>query len=187
MNHELGNSPYAPMGNRDPVDAPHNVYRTKGDDAWVALAATKEQQWQGLCRAMEQPELAADARFANAAARKQNEDALDALIGEWCGVRDRWDVTRLMQAQGVPAIPVLDSKDLEEDPHMLARDCFHRFPHPEVGTRNLMGMPWQVASVPKGNGGGAPLLGEHTDEILEQVLGVDQAERRRLREAGVVE
>ena len=188
MNHELGNPPHRPMGNRDPVDAPHNVYRSRGEDAWVAIAVTDDAQWAGLCRAIGRPELAADERFRTAAGRKAHEDELDTTIAAWCAAKERWEAANAMQAEGVAAIPVLDTKDLQEDPHLLARGCFNHWPHAEVGERTLMGAPWRLASRPNGDGGcGAPLLGEHTDEVLSTVLGIGEAERKRLREQQIVE
>ncbi|MCZ6841353.1 MAG: CoA transferase [SAR324 cluster bacterium] len=187
MNHALGNPPYRPMGNRDPVDAPHNVYASAGEDAWVAVAVSDQAQWRGLCRAIGQPNLADDARFRDAPARKANEDALDALLGAWCAGRERWEATRALQAEGVPAFPVLDTKDLQEDPHLLARKCFTNWPHAEAGLRTMMGAPWRMAFTPNGNGHAAPLLGEHTDYVLEAVLGLSTQRRAELREAHIVE
>ena len=93
-----------------------------------------------------------------------------------------------MQDQGVPAIPVLNSRDLQEDPHLLARECFHRIPHPEVGTFTLMGAPWKLAA---GNGtpdfapNRAPLLGEHTEAIMQE-LGFNGAQIEHLRKSEVL-
>ncbi len=187
MNHTLGNPPYRPMGNRDPVDAPHNVYRCLGEDAWVAVAVDDQAQWPGLCRALGAPELARDERFRDAAARKAHEDELDEVIGAWCATRERWEAARSLQAEGVPAMPVLDSKDLQEDPHLLARGCFTHWPHPEVGVFRMMGAPWHMSTAPNGIGHAAPMLGEHTDYVLDKLLGLDAQRRAELREEKIVE
>jgi crotonobetainyl-CoA:carnitine CoA-transferase CaiB-like acyl-CoA transferase len=187
INHALGNPPYAPMANRHPTHAPHGVYRCAGHDEWVALAAESPAQWQALCRAMGQPALAADPRFAEAPARKAHEDALDAIVGAWCAPRDKWEVTRLLQAAGVPAFPSLDSHALHDDPHLQARGCFTRWPHAEVGVRTLMGIPWRFVRRPNGLGKAAPLLGEDTDAVLERLLGLDARARAALRAEGAIE
>jgi len=187
MNHALGNRPYRPMGNRHPTFAPHNLYRCAGTDDWVAIAAQTEAQWRALCDAIGEPALKDDPRFRDAAARKRHEDALDSLLAAWCAQRERWEVTRVLQAAAVPAMPSLDSKALAEDAHLQARGVFTAWPHGEVGVRTLMGVPWRLARRPNGLGTAAPLLGEHTDVVLERLLGLDALERRRLREAGIIE
>jgi crotonobetainyl-CoA:carnitine CoA-transferase CaiB-like acyl-CoA transferase len=187
MNHVLGNPSFAPMANHDPVWAPHNVYRCQGDDAWVALAATEERHWQGLCQAIGWPDLADDARFRNAVARKTHEAELDGLLAAWCEGRDRWEVTRTLQAHGVPAFPSMSMSDLIADAHLLERDCFTHWIHPEVGQRTLMGAPWRLTRRPNGIGSHAPLLGQHTDEVLETLLHLDAEDRDQLRTEGVIE
>ena len=187
MNHTLGNPPFRPMANHDPVWAPHNVYRCQGDDDWVALCVTETHHWQGLCQAIGRPELADDARFHDAAARKANEDELDQLLAEWCNRRNRWDVTRTLQAHGVPAFPSMSMADLIADPHLKERGCFTHWAHPEIGQRTLMGAPWRLTNRPNGVGSHAPLLGQHTDEVLETLLHIDADTRAHLRAEGVVE
>ncbi|MBI4083939.1 MAG: CoA transferase [Candidatus Lambdaproteobacteria bacterium] len=186
MNHTLGNPPHQPMGNRDPFWAPHNVYRCAGDDRWVSIAVAREAQWQGLCGAIGRPDLAGDPRFRDAAARKANEDALDALLAGWCAGQDEWAVTDRLQAAGVPAFPSLNGKDLTENPHLAARHFWERWPHPEVGTLPLASVPWRLTRRPSGTRGRAPLLGEHTDAVLSELLALPPAEIGRLRQAGIL-
>lgn len=187
MQHAMGNPSHRPMGNHDPVWAPHNVYRCQGDDAWVAIAATSERQWQALCRTIGQPELADDGRFRQAAARKANEAILDQILAAWCASRESWAITHALATAGVPAFPSMSMQALLDDRHLKVRGCFTRWEHPEVGARPLMGAPWQLANRPNGLGSHAPLLGQHTDAILEELLGLDTAQRAQLRTAGVIE
>ena len=187
MNHVLGNAPYRPMGNHDPVWAPHNVYRCRGEDSWVAICVEEEGQWRSLCQAMGQPQWAAEARFADAAARKANEAELDRLLGAWCAERDAGEITKVLQDHAVPAFPSMSMAALLTDPHLLARQCFTHWEHPEVGRRTLMGAPWRLNHRPNGVGSYSPLLGEHTDEVLETLLQMGAKERAELREAGVIE
>jgi len=187
MNHEMGNPPYRPLGNHDPVHAPSNLYRTRGDDEWVAIDARSEAHWRALAEAMGQPALAGDDRFRTREVRKANEQALDGVVGAWCARRERWEVTRLLQAAGVPAFPALSAKDLFEDEHLNARNAFNRWEHPEVGVKALMGLPWRYTVRPNGQGGPAPLLGQHTDEVLEELLGLNAAQRADLRARKIVE
>ena len=187
MNHVLGNPPHRPMGNRHPFLAPHNVYRCGGEDHWLALAAETEPQWRGLCAVLGRPELAGDPRFQTPAARKANEDELDRIISAWCASRERWEATALLQAAGVPAMPSLSAGDLVENPHLLAREAFTRWDHPEAGARMLMGAPWKMTRHAEGVQGPAPCLGADTDAVLERLLGKDAKTRSGLRQRGAIE
>ena len=95
-------------------------------------------------------------------------------------------MTHLLQAAGVPAFPSLKTREVAEDPHLEAREYFSEAPHAEVGVRKHAGMPWRLHNRPSGVVGPAPLLGEHTDQVLKDVLSLDDAEIIRLREAGIV-
>ncbi|MBI3991757.1 MAG: CoA transferase [Candidatus Lambdaproteobacteria bacterium] len=186
INAALGHPPYPYLGNRDPLYAPHNCFRCVGDDAWVSIAVTDEAQWQGLCRALGRADLAGDARFATATARKANERALEEIVSTWTVTQDRWEATEVLQSHGVPSFPVIDTGELAENPHLHARGFFSRLPHPEVGVRTHTGIPWRLTRGPNGVRARAPLMGEHTDEVLREVLALDDAELARLRAAEAI-
>ena len=187
VNHTLGGEPSRPMGNRDPEAAPCNVYRCRGDDAWVAISAGSAGEWTALCDAIGRPGLATEPRFESPAGRKADEDEIDRIIAAWCRDRDRWTAAEALQAAGVPAFPSLSSADLRSDPHLAARGAFHRFPHPEVGERWHLRAPWRWNRRPNGTGRRAPCLGEHTDEVMREVLGLSEGEIGGLRVQGVIE
>jgi benzylsuccinate CoA-transferase BbsF subunit len=174
------------MGNRSVSMAPHGIFRAAGEDEWVSIACTSDGDWAALCRAMERSDLAADARFSTVAARKQNEDALEAEVTAWTSGRDRWQITRALQAAGVAAFPAMTSKDLVEDAHLRERGIFVELEHPEVGVRTHVGIPWQMSGTPCAVEQPAPLLGQHTDEVLRTVLRMPDAEIAGLRERGVL-
>ena len=187
MNHVLGGDPYAPMGNRDPETAPCNVYACRGEDEWIAVSAGSGDEWESLCRAIGRPELASDPRYASAAARKSHEDDLDRIVGEWCRRRDRWAAAEWLQAAGVPAFPSVSSADLRTDPHLAAREAFHAFEHPEVGVKAHFRVPWRWTRRRNGTGRRAPCLGEHTEEVLKDVLGLTEDEFADLAAREIVE
>ena len=187
MNHALGGEPYPPMGNRDPEAAPCNVYPCGGEDEWIAVSAGSAQEWKSLCAAIGRPGLAADPRFASAAARKANEDELDRIVSGWCRSRGRWAAAEALQAAGVSAFPSVSSADLRTDPHLAARGAFHDFEHPEVGVRAHFRVPWRWARRANGAGRRAPCLGEHTGEVLREVLGLTGEEIGDLRDREIVE
>ena len=174
------------QGNRDVWMAPHNCFRCHGGDAWVAIACGSEEEWRALCREMGQPHLAEDPRFRTARERKAHEDELEQYITAWTTEHDRWEITRALQAVGVAAFPSMSSKDLVEDTHLNGRGFFARLPHPQVGTQTHTGIPWILTNAPNGVRFPAPLLGQHTDEILRNVLGYSDEDIARLREQQVL-
>ena len=98
LDYALNQTQPARSGNRHRWMAPHNCYKALGDDdKWVSIAVGTENEWRALCRVIGQPALAEDPRFIDAAARKQNEDALDEIITTWTSTSDRWEITRELQ------------------------------------------------------------------------------------------
>jgi crotonobetainyl-CoA:carnitine CoA-transferase CaiB-like acyl-CoA transferase len=172
-------------GNHDPLWAPHAVYRCAGEDRWVSIVVADEAEWHALATVIER-DLASDPRFAAAASRKENEDALDEAIAAWCASRTPEEVRDVLQRAGVAAFPVMTNKDLHEDPHLGARDYFVELPHPEVGVRRHMGIPYNLQGTPLRVWRAAPCFGEDTDWVLRDVLGYDEDRIARLRAAGTL-
>ncbi|MYA25477.1 MAG: CoA transferase [Acidimicrobiales bacterium] len=173
-----------PMGNLDPLWSPHNLYRCAGNDDWVAVCCVDEAEWAALARITGiDPD---DERFATAAGRKANEAELDKLIGAWTRERDQWDITELLQAAGVPAFPSLSSRSLEVNPHLAERGLIERLDHPAVGQMSHVGIPWLLSDGTNGVRAPAPTLGQHTHDVLADVLGLIPAEIAALEAAGAL-
>lgn len=165
-----GRSP-PPIGNHDPIWSPHNCYRARGDDQWVTIACTDEPMWHSLCAVVDTG-LAQRPEFANAADRTRNEAELDAAISAWTQTRDRWQITDVLQAVGVNAFPSVTSHEVwTGDAHFEAIGMLERPHHPLTGDRVVPGIPWRLRDGPNGLRRPAPLLGEHTVEVLTEVLG----------------
>src|SRR5262249_20476051 len=171
------------QGNRDPLWAPHGVYRCAGEDRWLSIAVADESEWRGLASVVG-PELLDDPRFADAQARKSNEEALDEKIGAWCASRSAEQAMQALQAARVPAFVAMTAKDLHDDPHLGARDYFVELPHPEVGIRRHMGIPYKLHGSPLTVRRAAPCLGADTDAVLREVLGYDDDRIPARRESG---
>jgi crotonobetainyl-CoA:carnitine CoA-transferase CaiB-like acyl-CoA transferase len=172
-----------PLSNHDPLMAPHNCYKARGgDEDWISIAAGSEDEWRALCGAIGQPALAHDPRFATAALRKGNEAELDRIITQWTSTRDRWEITRALQAAGVAAFPTLSNKDLAHDPHLRERGYLVELEHPEVGRRIHAGIPWTMSATPCKVWRAAPLLGQDTDHLLSALLGYSAEKINQLRE-----
>ncbi len=174
----------APTGNLDPLWSPHNLYRCAGNDDWVAICCVDEPEWAALARITGIDP--ADERFATAADRKANETELDKLLGAWTRERDQWDVTELLQAAGVPAFPSLSSRSLEANPHLADRGLIERLDHPVVGQMSHVGIPWLLTDGSNGVRTPAPTLGQHTHQVLTEVLGLSGDEIATLEQAGAL-
>ena len=174
----------APTGNLDPLWSPHNLYRCAGNDDWVAICCVTETEWAALARVSGIDP--ADERFAAAADRKANETELDKLLGAWTRERDQWDVTELLQAAGVPAFPSLSSRSLEANPHLADRGLIERLDHPVVGQMSHVGIPWLLTEGTNGVRAPAPTLGQHSHQVLTEVLGLSSDEIAALEQAGAL-
>ncbi|MEM7323672.1 MAG: CoA transferase [Actinomycetota bacterium] len=200
MAHAMTGSQPARSGNRDPLMAPHGCYRTghlfteksgatgatdePDPGLWVTIACTDDAQWRLLAAEMDSA-LVTDARFSDLAARKANEDELDRLVGEWVSGQDRWDLTERLQALGIAAFPSLSTQDLLVDPHLIERGFFVELRHHEVGVRKHTGMPWISATASNEVTRPAPLIGQHTGQVLGELLGFTDPQLAELRKRGI--
>jgi benzylsuccinate CoA-transferase BbsF subunit len=185
------------LGNADPMMSPHGIFkcldrpeRIAGNviDQWVAIVCADDVDWGRLARAIGRPELADDPRFATLAARKTNEDQLEAAITSWTSTRRAAEVERVLQQAGIAAAVVAYNMYLaDEDPHIKKRDYFVYRDHPEVGKRQHCGMPWQLSRTATKVRAAAPTIGQHTDEILNGLLGYDTDQIAKLRAQGALE
>ena len=172
-------------GNAHPQYAPHNVYQCWGVDRWLALEVHSDEEFVVLTQVIDRPELAEDSRFTSMASRKKNESALDQIIEDWTRVRDRdWMVNEFCQAD-LAAAPSRDARDLYADPHLQARRAFVTTEHPELGELELVGVPWKMSDCEVAIGH-APLLGEHNDYVLRELLGLSQTKVNNLRRKDVI-
>ena len=181
-------------GNKHPVYAPHEVYRCADDpesvgspDRWVAIACRDDAEWQRLCHALGHPEAASDPRFAGQPARKANEGALDALVSSWTAGQVAETVMETLQAAAVPAGVVQNAQDmLDRDEHMRAREYYVYLDHPETGRSAYDGFPMRLSETPGHHRAPAPLLGEHTMDVCERVLGLSMDEIADLLAEGIL-
>ena len=166
------------IGNRDPYRAPQGCYPALGEDQWIALSVGSDEQWQALCRLMGLDELAHDADFADVLARQSNHDRIDEVIKTWSVALDKYEIMHRLQAEGIPAGPVLTGKDIHFDPHYKSRGFLERVTYPperKIGTRPFIGRPYKFSRSPLRIRGPAPTFGQDNETLLRNLLGVDQA------------
>ncbi len=172
--------------NRDPLWAPHNCYPTADQDRWVTIACPSDETWQSLARTID-PALLSDERFSTMELRKRNEAELDQIIEAWTRTGDRWGLTHRLQAAGVAAMPSLSPLDLwSGDPQLDAVGMLERPPHPITGEHVVAGIPWRTSVGPNGIRRPGPTLGQHTDEVLTDLLGFSPDEVAALRANGAL-
>jgi benzylsuccinate CoA-transferase BbsF subunit len=186
MDYTMNATQPARMGNRDPYMAPHGVFRCWGEDRWVSVAVGSDEEWRRMCTTMGLAKLGSDPRFATLEARKENEDELEQIITAWTQERSVDDVTLCLQKAGVAAYPSLDSKDMINNPQVQARGFFVELEHPEVGKRRHMGIPWKMSRTPCEVRRPAPCLGQDTEYVLGEILGMSREEISALREREVL-
>ncbi len=174
------------MGNHHPTMAPHNCYQCKGEDQWVTIAVSSDAVWQRFCEAAGQPAWAEDSRFSDTLARYQNQKELDGLIEQWTLKHDHYEIMRILQKADIPAGPVLDSKELLEDPHLNERGFFETVTHPEAGSHTYIGMYAKLSKTPGSIRKPAPCFGEDNEYVFGELLGLSSEEMDQLEKEGVI-
>ena len=173
-----------PMGSAHPLNAPYQAFETA--DGWITVGAANQANWLKLLDAIEASGLADDPRFATGDARMANRaalvEALTAIFRRKPGAE--W-LSRL-EAAGVPAGPVLDVGEMHRDPQALARDIVTQAPHSRLGAVKTIGCPVKFSATPGGVARGAPILGEHTREVLSQHGYTDDEIERLIAERAVI-
>ena len=180
-----GGAPQARIGNRR--GAPSGIYQCKGggpnDYVFIFMATTR--QWDTFCIVVGRPDLADDERYATAIGRLDHAEELYALTTAWCLERTKYEAMHEMAGAGVPCSAIFDTLDLFEDPHLKERKLIHTVEHATAGPvkvfRNPVLMPGSQAPLKA-----APLLGEHTDEVLAKDLGLSAVEIAELRAIGAI-
>ncbi len=188
-------SPATAIDNRsqEMPSAPHGVYacadrsESIAPDRWCAIAVFSEADWRRFCTALGNPTWVRDPRFQDRRARLHHRKQLDASVEAWTRERRAEDVVTLLQRHGIAAAVVADARDLcETDPHVRSRGYFASVATPEGSIARLDGLPIRLSHTPGRITSPAPLLGEHTDAVLMQVLGMTTDEITAFREARVI-
>jgi crotonobetainyl-CoA:carnitine CoA-transferase CaiB-like acyl-CoA transferase len=179
-------------GNRGPLAAPQNLYLASdagedgSRDTWVAVAVADDDQWQGLRRALGEPAWATDRSLDDHEGRRARHDDIDEQLGAWCAERRADDIVELLWEAGVPVAKVVQPHDQADLPPFQHRGFFESVDHPVAGTARHSTLPFRSSRGPERyHRRHAPLLGEHTEEVLRS-LGVSDADLERLEADGVI-
>ena len=175
------------VGNEDANMTPHGVYASAGDDQWVAIAVADDAQWRALCETMDRPELSDDAKFSSAGTRRAHREELDEIVSMWTREREASEIESALQSRGVPSSAVQNSGALYADPQLAHRGQFVQVEHPLHGPTVIEGSHFHLSRTPARVERAAPMLGEHNQLVLEEILGYDEERVAELVAAGVLE
>ncbi|UHQ96216.1 CaiB/BaiF CoA transferase family protein [Natrinema halophilum] len=175
-------------GNRHPglALAPYNVY--EAGDGYVAVICVTNKHWRDLLRVIDREELISDGRFDNKVKRAENVDQIDAIIEEWIDDRSKQNVVDDLIEKDIPAAPVLSIEEITEDPHLNHRDMLNYIPNKGSGRQELpvAGMPIKFSKNNDPTIESSPGLGEHSHEVLSQVIDYSDENIQKLRDENVI-
>ena len=186
LNYLANGQPQTRMGNHSPYASPHNAYRCKGDDRWCVIAVFSEEEWKSFCGVVGNPPWTKETRFSSLLKRKENEEELDKLVGEWTINHSPEEIMEMMQSAGVAAGIVESGKDLHEDPQLKYRHHFWTLPHSDVGEFTYDGPPFNLPETPAEVRMSCPCLGEHTEFVCREILHMSNEEFSDMYQAGVL-
>ena len=174
------------MGNRDPDMAPHGAFPCQGDDRWVTMAVASDREWRALCQLIGDPDWACEPRFATLLGRKENEDELEHLIGEWSKDYAPHQLIAMLQAAGVSSGVVQTYEDLYSDPQLKHRGHFVPLEHKVIGVHHYQMPAYRLSKTPAHLLKAAPCLGQDNEFVYKEILGYSDEEVARFLLDGVI-
>ena len=154
---------------------PHGIFRCKGQDSWIAISIEGVDEWNALCTAIEAYDLLQNNTLNDVEERINKRQEIDKKIEKWTSTRNNTAAMIALQSVGVKAGKVAKASDLIDDPHLTERKYLDRVDHPAAGPSTNPGLPFKFSNLETKLGGRAPLYSEHTEHILNNVLGFETA------------
>ena len=175
----------AAIGNRDESMAPHGVFPAAGDDKWIAIAIASDDEFAQLCEVLGAPSMASDPKFSRLYGRLANVEELEREIAARTRTHARDELVMKLRARDLAAGPVYSTPEVINDPVFSESSMLVNLKHGEVGERVVPGLAARFSAIDL-EYRGAPMIGEHTDEVMRELLGYSAAEVARLKEAKVL-
>ena len=170
-----------PLGNRHPGFAPQGIFRTAGEDQWIAIGVETDAQWSALCEILD-----IDAtEFAENEFRLANEARLETWLGDAALAHDKWKLASTLSSRGVPAAAVLNPAEIADDVALRERGTMVEVEHPECGRAWQAGLAARLSRTPGGFTRHAPLQGQHSLEVFRQLIDMSDEEYAKLVEAEI--
>jgi crotonobetainyl-CoA:carnitine CoA-transferase CaiB-like acyl-CoA transferase len=187
LEHSLYGHLMTRQGNRSPDAAPQGVYPCAEPETWLAVSVSHDAEWEALKTALGRPAWAEHPTLSTLSGRHDAHDQLDHLLATWCQTQTLDRALSTLRAAGVPAEPVVHAYAIDTDAQMQARRFWQPITHPVVGTQHYPGSPTRLSGGPTRNHHTpAPLLGQHTEEILRKDLGLNESQLTELRHAKII-
>ncbi len=180
----VGGTPPVRMGNAHPNIVPYQTFRTR--DSWIIVAVGNDAQFRKFVEIGGRPELADDARYAQNPQRVAHRAQLVPILAEMVALRDKADWIAALEAAGVPCGPINNLAEVFDDAQVLARGMKVQVEHPLAGAIDLVRNPVCMSATPPVVARHPPLLGEHTEAVLRERLGIDATRFAQLRADGIV-
>ena len=168
-------------GGREPYAV--GTFRCK--DGYVSFLPLGPRMWPNIAQMIGQPELREDPRFLSTEDRSENRLELEVIFQDWLDQHTRMEVFDAAQKAGIPGGPVLEALEAADNEHFRERDYFQVIEHPEHGTHSYTGLPFRLSEAPISPPSPAPLLGQHSREVLTGLLNMSEQELESLVESGV--
>lgn len=173
-----------PIGNRHPVITPFDSFSTQ--DGYIIVAAGNPKLFEKLCSILQLPEVLSDTRFCSPAARHANVDELKQILEQAFSAFTQKQALKMLSHAGIPSAPINTIDQVVNDPQVAARHMIVDILHPVAGMLKLAGIPIKMSKTPGEIQAPAPLLGQHTEEVLSSFLGLTPEEIDGLRERKVI-
>ena len=186
LHYFINGEAWKPSGNVSPNAAPHGCYPCRGEEAWCVIECWTESQWNALCEAIGDPDLADDARFVTLRSRFDNRDALNERIAGYTRGRTPYQVMRALQGAGVPAGVVQSSEQMYYDIHMRHRGFIQEFDHENLGPMEHPAVPVKLSATPGRVLHGMSALGSDNERVFCDLLGNPPEHIRDLDRAGAL-
>jgi formyl-CoA transferase len=172
-------------GNRYEFIYPYDTFRTT--DGWVVIGVGNNKLWELFCEAIGAPQLARDPRYRDNHDRVKAHAEVKEIVEAWTGSRTAHDVIDRLSAKAIPCAPLYTVKDVVDDAHIAgARRMIREVDHPVAGRMKLVGSPICLSETPAEIRSPAPLLGQHSEEVLRDVLGYSGDQVEALRRAKAI-
>ncbi len=179
----LGKSPER-IGNANPSSAPYNMYKTK--DSYIVIATANDNLFMKLLNVMRKPELIKQRKFSSNPARKANQKELDEIIENWTMQHTSEEIEKWLEEVKVPVACLKSIDELIDDPQITERNMLIQQYCPNVGNVKFPGNPLKLSETPPDTSKRAPMLGEHTEEILKEILQYSDKTIKELKDKKII-
>jgi crotonobetainyl-CoA:carnitine CoA-transferase CaiB-like acyl-CoA transferase len=176
---------HARLGSTNALVAPAGVFRS-GDGEWVTFTAATQSVFERFCALIGRSDLLADPRYADNPSRMQHIEELNAIVAQWIGERTLAEIVARLSEAGVSVAPIYSNRQVLEDPHFRARNSIVRAKDEDFGSVSVPGVVPRLSATPGEVRTSGPAPGAHNAEVYGGWLGLSEAERERLRAAGVI-